>query len=97
MFVPTRKFISEFTIEESIDEFVLQSVSSWFESGAALPRFNSSRDLEPIFELKAQQVYDELDIDFGLPPDLITYLALTRKDPADVAAVRSFLHANARA
>lgn len=90
-FVPDRAFISDFTVEESIAEFTHQGVSSWFESGLTLPRFNRSADLRPMFEAKAREVYERLETNTGLPPDLLTYLAVTRKDDEhDIAAVRAY-------
>lgn len=90
-FCPTRHPITTTSAEESIDEFVLQSISSGFESGIRIPRFWDRRDLDRMFRPLAETLYETLGIDWGLPTDVIHYLAVWRKQQADVTAVKAYL------
>ena len=90
-FSPTRQPITTMSAKESIDEFVFQSVSSGFESGIRIPRFWDARDLDRMFRPLAEDLYDALGIDWGLPTDIVHYLTVWRKHPADVEAVKAYL------
>jgi len=94
-FSPARQPISTMSAKESIDEFVFQSVSSGFESGIRIPRFWDASDLDRMFRPLGEKLYDELGIDWGLPTDVIHYLAVWRKHPADVEAVKAYLERSA--
>lgn len=92
-FAPDRRPISTMTAEESVDEFTMQSVSSAFESNTQIPRFWHPDDLARSFRPLAEQVYTELGIDWGLSPDLVGFLAVSRKHATDTAAVTRYLRA----
>jgi glycine oxidase len=83
-FSPERKPISTLSVEQSIDEFVLQNISSGFESALTIPRFWNHRDLGRLFRPLAEAVYERLGIGWGLAPDIVGFLALSRKSESDV-------------
>lgn len=90
-FRPDRAPISTMSVAESVDEFVLQNVSSGFESSMTIPRFWNHRDLGRMFRPLAEEVYEQLDISWGLSPDIVGFLALTRKSAADVTDIAARL------
>lgn len=74
LFAPRRKPVSTRTIEHSIHEYAHHSVATWYETGAdscVMPTSN----LYEIYADKARKVYDALDIDFPLGPDVLWYAA----------------------
>ena len=91
IFAPERRPIETMSVQESIEEFVLQSTSSMYESGTVLPRFTDHEELGALFEPKAYDLYDQIGDHLALHPDLITYLTMSRKDPADVEYVAAYL------
>lgn len=95
-FLPTRRPLSTMSIEASIDDFVDQQVASAFEGGLALTPFLGADDLDRTFRPLAERLYERLGVADGLAPDLVTYLAVTRKNDADVDAVADYLQAVGR-
>lgn len=90
-FAPVRRPITTMTIEESIDDFVDQQVASAFEGGLSLTPFLDETDLDRSFRPRAEALYDRLGRSVQLAPDLITFLALTRKSDDDVARAAAYL------
>jgi glycine oxidase len=72
IFEPTRKPISTRTIEHSVNEFIQHSVATWYETGADSSQM-PTKSLETYYRDKANKLYDDLGIDFGLSPDVLLY------------------------
>jgi len=91
VFTPGRTPLLGGTREDAIREFAFQNVSSAFENGIRLSRFMDHDDLEHMYRPSAEALFDRLGLEHGLPPDIVTYLVLTRKDPAEVDRVGAYL------
>lgn len=90
-FSPCRAPISTMTVAESIEDFVAQQIGSAFEGGIRLTPFQGLEDLDRMYRPMAEQLYDRLGISFGLAPDIVTFLCLTRKSDRDVEHAASYL------
>ena len=71
-FTPTRKPIVTRTIESSIDECVIHSLANWYEYGENAALF-STKEIEAHYRDKITKMYDEIDVDYALPPEVLWY------------------------
>lgn len=90
-FTPTRRPISTLSVKASIDDFVEQQVGSAFEGGLTFTPFLGTADLDRSFRPLGERLYDRLGATEGLAPDLVTFLAVTRKSEADVDRAAAYL------
>ena len=90
-FEPTRRPISLSTVEQSIDEFSAQRISSTFESPTVLSQFMDHEDLADIFRPRAARVYEVLDWDEGLPTDILDHLAMNAPSSDDTLRIATYL------
>jgi len=74
LFKPERKFIRGMSIEESIQETVDHFMSGSYEWGMKLPKIGYDQLLRNLTTERLEKIYQELDIDFGLNPDLMIML-----------------------
>lgn len=93
VFAPQRPPTLPGTRQEAVDEFCLQMVSSAYEGGTRLTAFVDSDELEGLYRGRAEDVFDRLGHDGGLPVDVVNFLALSRKSDRDVDDVRDYLRA----
>ena len=91
---PMRAPISTLSVDESIDGFAAQMTDSAFESSTRLSRFIHHTELTDSYRARAQLVYGALGTGHGLQPDIVNFLTMTRKDPAEVGRVREYLVAH---
>lgn len=71
-FLPTRKPIVSRSIEDSIEECVIHSLANWYEYGENAALF-STRELEEYYRGKISRMYDDLGVDYALPPEVLWY------------------------
>jgi hypothetical protein len=71
MFQPERMPIQTMTREEAIKEVTYQLVSTSYEHSMKLPRIGWDKLFEEMIHTRMQNLYDKLDIDYGLPPDVL--------------------------
>jgi glycine/D-amino acid oxidase-like deaminating enzyme len=93
MFSPTRHPLTTMSVDASIDDFVDQQIASAFEGGSRLSPFLDRSDLDRAFRPRALELYRRLGTTLQLAPDLITYLAVTRKHDHDVDRAAAYLRA----
>ena len=91
IFAPNRPPIQEFTIEESITEFVDQQVASAAETGVTTAQFIASEDLTRLFRPLAERFYEQAQIGRGLHPDLLAFACLSHKRKEDVDELVAYL------
>lgn len=75
MFNPIRQPIESRTIEQSIEEYVQHNLAAWFETGAEAAPQMTTTHLGNYYRTLATQLYDELDADYALGPDVLWYAA----------------------
>jgi glycine oxidase len=92
-FAACRLPISTMSADASIDDFVDQQVASAFEGGARLTPFQGVDDLDRMYRPLAERLYERLGISWGLAPDIVNYLCLSRKSDADVDRAVAYLRA----
>lgn len=90
IFAPERQPLATMTVGESVDEYVVQAVSSAFEGGTSLSRFIHVSELQSVYRPRAEALYDRLGGTFALAPDVLTYLTLTRKSDDDIQSVERY-------
>jgi hypothetical protein len=95
-FAPTRAPIATMTIADSIEDFAEQQIAGAFEAGMALTSFLDASDLVPAFRARAEELFDRLGTTLPLAPDLITFLAVTRKSEDDVDRAAAYLRSVGR-
>jgi len=71
LFSPERLPIQTMNKEQAIKEAVLHYMGGAYEHAIQLPRIGWNLMLEEMIHQRIETVYRELDIDIGLPPDLI--------------------------
>ena len=72
IFAPTRQPISTRTHEQSVEDYINNSIATWYETksdSCEMP----TRVLEEIYRDKALRVYDKLNVDFAFGPDVLWY------------------------
>lgn len=72
IFQPTRQPISTRTHDQSIEDYVQNSIATWYETksdSCEMP----TRVLENIYRDKALRVYEKLKLDFAFGPDVLWY------------------------
>lgn len=89
-FAPSRPLVSTLSREASIDEMVLHHVSGAYEYSARLPGY-----LAQIFEedIRSRTVtlYEQLETDFGLGPDVLAMLLFSLNRERSIAYLRDYL------
>ena len=83
LFTPERPFIQTTNIEDSVEEFLSHYIAGGYEHSMALPPFLSEKDFLTPLRQKIQNLYEYLEIDFGLSPDILLMVILA-KDPNTV-------------
>lgn len=91
MFTPTRRPIITRTVEQSIDDFLLHAFASWFEAGARGAVQVTTKGLTSVWREQAMRVYEKLDTDYALSPDVLWYVALS---PVGIDRVARYLRRN---
>jgi hypothetical protein len=72
LFNPMRQPISTRTHNQSVEDYVNNSIATWYETksdSCEMP----TRVLEGIYRDKALRVYDKLKVDFAFGPDVLWY------------------------
>lgn len=72
MVEPTRQPIITRTIDYSIEEYAQNSIATWYEVGSDSCEM-PTKVLENFYRDKAKKIYDVLEIDYGLGPDVLWY------------------------
>lgn len=78
-FHPERTPIQTMTLEESMHDFVEQHVAVGYEHAIQLPKIGFHEVLEEMLYKKAEDIYKKLEINFGIPFDLLIALELNRE------------------
>jgi glycine/D-amino acid oxidase-like deaminating enzyme len=73
-FQPTRRPISVFSINESIAECSRHAMCTGFEASLVLPRLWPDEAFRAVFPTVNRRIYDALELDHGLFPDLVPFL-----------------------
>lgn len=89
-FTPARSLVSTMTREESIDEMVLHHISSAYEYSAKLPGFFAQIFEEDIRD-RTKALYERLETDFGLGPDILAMLLFSPYREKTIAFFRDYL------
>ncbi|AIK96539.1 NAD(P)/FAD-dependent oxidoreductase [Candidatus Odyssella acanthamoebae] len=71
IFAPERSLIKNFTKEESIEEAVRHYMSGAYERSMKLPKAGWDEVLRDLISKRVNYIYDRLETDFGLSPDMI--------------------------
>ena len=74
LFKPERKFIRGMSVQESIKETTEHFMSGSYEWGMKLPKIGYDQLFRNLTTERLEKIYQELDIDFGLNPDLMIML-----------------------
>ncbi|MEM8628992.1 MAG: FAD-dependent oxidoreductase [Chlamydiota bacterium] len=84
-FKPHRELIQVKNKNDSIEEYVRHFQGSSYEHQLSLPiGILSDDDYLDIVRKKAEKLYDTLDIDYGLPPDVLFMFALEKQENASI-------------
>ena len=70
-FLPERKIISELKREEAIEKTVAHHLSGAYQHGLRMPHTGWEPMLENTLRQNVIDVYDNLNIDFGIPPEML--------------------------
>ncbi len=89
-FAPSRPRVSTLSREESIDEMALHHVSGAYEYSARLPGF-LAQVLEEDVRARARTLYEQLETDFGLGPDVLAMLLFSPNRERSTAHLRDYL------
>ncbi|MGY1437026.1 NAD(P)/FAD-dependent oxidoreductase [Streptomyces reniochalinae] len=73
MFSPTRAPIATRTVEWSISEYVEHNLAAWFETGAEAAPQMTTPQIAEYYRTRCVQLYDQLNIDYALGPDILWY------------------------
>lgn len=76
------------TIAESIEDYAQHRLATWCEQGGAVPGQMSLDSLLIPFRQQARQVYERLEISFGLGPDILMHLISSGGDSSTPELVR---------
>jgi glycine oxidase len=74
LFYPVRKPIQTLTQAESIEEFAYQMMGAAYEHSMHLPRVGWDNEVVDMMKHKAKMIYAQLDIDVGLPVEMLLFL-----------------------
>lgn len=77
VFAPERPLIRSFTKEESIEEAVRHYMSGAYERSVKLPKAGWDEVLRDLIHKRVNYIYDRLETDFGLSPDMIMMFEFT--------------------
>lgn len=92
-FSPCRRPLTNWTIEESIEEYALHMMALWFETGGHLPSQTPTAFLADHYRAEARQLYEVTGIEVGLGADVVCYLTTLRR-PAELAGIMRYLRSN---
>jgi glycine oxidase len=90
LFRPERKVIRTLTKEESINEFVYHYIAGTYEHSAMLPKFMCVNDLENMIFAKINKIYDGLDTDYGLSPDMLLMFEFAANQDSLIREYRNY-------
>ena len=79
IFKPERNLIQTMTQEESIEEALNHYMAGAYEHSMKLPRVGWDDMFKKLLLQKFHSLYDDLGINFGLPPDLLLMFDNNRK------------------
>jgi glycine/D-amino acid oxidase-like deaminating enzyme len=77
IFKPERDFIQTTNIQDSIDECLVHYLAGSYEHHMNLPSFLSEEKFLNPFRQEIKKLYDKLEIDFGLAPEIMIMLFLS--------------------
>lgn len=86
---PTRAPIVTRTVEDSIEEYAQHSIATWYEVGSDSCEM-PTRMLEDFYRDRAKRIFDDLDLEYGIGPDVLWY---GFGDKAGVQHIRRFIEA----
>jgi glycine/D-amino acid oxidase-like deaminating enzyme len=92
-FAPDREPIASWTVEESVEEFVLHMEAGLFEARASLPSEVNTAALREIYRAQGRAMYSVLPGDFGLNPEILMYLNGALSQPGRVMEISRYLRA----
>jgi glycine oxidase len=75
-FMPERAPLQTMTKEDAIAEFVIQYIGAGYEHSIALPKVGWHSMFEEISHKKVEAIYQQLNCNIGIPPDLLIMLEL---------------------
>lgn len=90
-FKPERSFIPTHGIQESIEEYLSHYGAGGYEHGMILPPFLSEKNFLDLFRAKLRNLYDELEIDFGLSPDILLMMMLSDTPKETITLLKNHL------
>jgi glycine oxidase len=86
---PDRSPVITRTVEESIDEYSMHSIATWYEVGSDSCEM-PTQVLEAFYKEKARKIYDRIGIDYGIGPDVLWY---AHGDVSGMDHIRQYAHA----
>ncbi|MDF3033192.1 MAG: hypothetical protein K0R76_146 [Alphaproteobacteria bacterium] len=71
IFLPERPLIQTLTVAESINEYILHYMAASYEHGSRPAKFILEKGYSLPVRYKAEKLYEKLDTNFGLSPDMV--------------------------
>lgn len=91
-FAPERKLITTMTQQESIQEYLLHYQSGCYEHGMNLPLFMSEKNFINRFRDQINDLYNQLEINFGLMPEILLMMLLPDDNREIVAKLKKYFN-----
>ncbi|WP_155057931.1 NAD(P)/FAD-dependent oxidoreductase [Streptomyces blattellae] len=97
-FTPLRPPLRTMSREDAIEELSLHLVSQFYENSGKSPAYSEvSETLEKQYRTRAHETYAELEIDFGLGPDILGLLTWAADREAKIGYFREYFQRVSRA
>lgn len=93
-FTSSRKPIKTMTRQQAIEEFVYHYTAGTFEHGTKLPKFMPISEYEKMITIKITNLYDQLDSDYGLNPEILLMIDLAENRDELIAFFKNYLKKN---
>lgn len=92
IFTPERKFIQTLNRQESIEEAVEHYMSGAYERSMKLPKAGWDTLFRELLEKRLEDLYDQLEIDFGLTPDMLLMFEFTLDRQKLISYFKNLFH-----
>lgn len=91
IFAPQRKLLRSMTKQESLDEFMLHHTAAIFEHSTKLPGIMTVQEFEKMVRVKMNMIYDKLDIDYGLIPEILFMIDFESNQDKLIQEIKGYL------